>query len=190
MGAHRTLVLSNSKLFLADFCWLAGSGLNNLYATVDGKRLVLQKTTSQGQVYLGELAAGGTRMNLPRRLTNDDAIDQVYAWMPDSKAVLFDSDRNGTRGIFKQRISEDAAEALTTGEKEAWLPRVSADTAWIFYGVGLRPTEAVSLMRIPISGGVPQLVLRIPKGLNYDALAAGQGCASCSRRPRTGNTPL
>ena len=124
---------------------------------MDGKRLVLQKTTSQGQVYLGELAAGGTRMNLPRRLTNDDAIDQVYAWMPDSKAVLFDSDRNGTRGIFKQRISEDAAEALTTGEKEAWLPRVSADTAWIFYGVGVRATRPFPSCAFPLAAEYPSL---------------------------------
>src|SRR5215469_1791858 len=110
-----------------------GSQLNNLYASRDGKRLVLQKTTTQGQVYVGELAAGGTRLNSPRRLTNDEAVDQVSAWMPDSKAVLFFSDRNGTLGIFKQGISEDATEPVTAGQKEAGWPRVSADGAWIFY---------------------------------------------------------
>ena len=30
-------------------------------------------------------------------------------------------------------------------------------------------------MRIPISGGVPQLVLRIPKGLNYDCARGRAG---------------
>lgn len=147
----------------------AGSYLNNLYASRDGKRLVLQKTTSQGQVYLGQLAAGGTRLNPPRRLTNDDAFDRVTAWMPDSKAVLFDSDRSGTPGIFKQLISENTAEPVTTEGKVALFPRVSADGAWIFYVV---PAEPIPLMRIPISGGVPQLVLQMPKGLNHDCAHA------------------
>ena len=53
----------------------AGSYLWGLSASADGKRLVLLKTTYQSQVYLGELAAGGTRMNPPRRLTNDEASD-------------------------------------------------------------------------------------------------------------------
>ncbi len=154
----------------------AGSFLNNMSATREGKRLVLQKTTGQGQIYLGELTAGGTRLNHPRRLTNDDAYDWITAWMPDSKAVLFFSDRNGTWGIFKQAISEDAAEPVTTGQREAYLPRVSPDGAWILYGVGLgTPSEAVSLMRIPIGGGVSQLVLQM-KGLNYD-------CARVPARP-------
>jgi Tol biopolymer transport system component len=153
----------------------AGSSLYNLSTSRDGKRLVLQKTTAHRQVYLGELAAHGTRMNPPRRLTNDDASDRVTAWMPDSKAVLFDSDRNGTSGVFKQGISEDAAEAVTAVQKEAWWPRVSPDGAWIFYGVGLGASKTVSLMRIPASGGVPQLVLQVPKGLNYDCARAMAG---------------
>src|SRR5208337_3249582 len=73
----------------------AGSYLQGLSASADGKRLVLQKVTYQEQVYVGELGAGGTRMNPPRRLTNDEAFDQPTAWTPDSKAVLFISNRNG-----------------------------------------------------------------------------------------------
>jgi Tol biopolymer transport system component len=75
-----------------------------LSASADGKRLVVQKGTSQNQVYLGELAARGTRMNAPQRLTHDDALDLPTAWTPDSKAVLLYSNRNGTSGIFKQEI--------------------------------------------------------------------------------------
>jgi len=212
-GAQHTVVLSNSELFLLDFCWLpdqriiysrresqgyddnlwqieinehtgtpigkpkrltrwAGSQLYNFSASRDGKRLVLQKTIYQGQVYLGELAANGTRLTPPRRVTNDDASDRVTAWMPDSKAVLFESDRNGTPGIFKERISEHAAEPVNTGQKPAQFPRISADGAWILYVVIPKPSEAIRLMRIPISGGVPQLVLQMSKGLNHDCARA------------------
>lgn len=152
----------------------AGSYLYNFSASREGKRLVLQKATFQGQVYLGELGAGGTHLNPPRRLTNTEADDGVSAWMPDSKAVVFHSDRNGTFGIFKQGISEDAAEPVTTGGKEARFPRVSPDGAWIFYVVP-PVSDPIPLSRIPIAGGVPQPVLKMPKGLNDD----------CARAPAT-----
>ncbi len=81
----------------------AGSFVSGLNATADGKHLAFLKITYQEQIYLGELGADGTRMNPPRRLTNDEANDEPYAWTPDSEAVLFSSDRNGTFSIFKQR---------------------------------------------------------------------------------------
>ena len=89
---------------------------------------MLHKATNQEQVYLGELAAGGTHMNPPRRLTNDEAFDEPMAWTPDSKAVLFESNRNGTWGIFKQGISQDTAEPVVTGPQDVGF-RASAPMA-------------------------------------------------------------
>jgi eukaryotic-like serine/threonine-protein kinase len=150
----------------------AGSYLWGLSASADGKRLVLKKATYQGQVYLGELAAGGTRMSPPRRLTNDEAYDSPTAWTPDSKAVLFYSNRNGPQGIFKQGISQDTAEPVVTGPQGAFIfPRLSADGAWILYleipktAVGL--STPYRLMRIPASGGVPQFVLETRNWLDH-----------------------
>ena len=111
----------------------AGSHLQGMSASADGKRLVLRKATYQRQVYVGELAAGGTRMNPPRRLTNDEAYDEPTAWTADSKAVLFTSNRNGTWGIFKQGISQETAEPVVTGPQDVSLPRLSPDGAWILY---------------------------------------------------------
>ena len=125
----------------------AGPYLVGLSASADGKRLVLEKWTSQAQVYLGELAAGGTRMNPPRRLTNDEALDVPTAWTPDSKAVLFGSNRSGTWGVFKQGISQETAEPLVTGPQDAVRPRLSADGAWILF-VELPKTQANLALRI------------------------------------------
>jgi Tol biopolymer transport system component len=146
----------------------AGFSLENLSASADGRRLTLQKSTFQEQVYLGELAAGGTSLNPPRRLTNDEANDMPTAWTPDSRAVLFGSDRNGPWGIFKQEINQDTAEAVVAGSQHnAASGRLSADGAWILY-----PEDPVTfspstpLMRVPVSGGVPQLVVKT-KGLPH-----------------------
>ena len=148
----------------------AGSFFPGLSASADGRRLALQKTTYHQQVYLGELTAGGARMNPPRRLTNDEAWDNPTAWTPDSKALLFYSNRNGTWGIFKQAIGQGTAEPVVTGPQTAILPRLSADGAWILY---LEPSNEGPgrLMRIPVNGGVPQLVLETGN-LNYACATA------------------
>jgi eukaryotic-like serine/threonine-protein kinase len=143
----------------------AGSWLWGLSASADGKRLTFRKVTDRDQVYLGELAAGGTRMNPPRRLTNDEADDMPNAWTPDGKAVLFASYRSGSRGIFKQGIGEETAEPVVTGpQHHTGGPIVSPDGAWILYrelpkDLIFGPSISIPLMRIPMGGGVPQLVL-------------------------------
>jgi len=208
-GENRTAIVSNSRPFVVDFCWLpdgrvvysqaeeefvrygsdhdnlwqvrvnghagtpidkprritqwAGSNIDWLSPSADGKRMTLEKGTYQVQTYLGELAAGATRMSPPRRLTNDEAYDSPTAWTPDSKAVLFESQRNGTWGIFKQQISQDTVEPVVTGPRDALGPRLSADGTWILYEerpkAAAGPSAPGRLMRIPASGGVPEFVL-------------------------------
>ena len=156
----------------------AGSGIDWLTASADGKRLTFLKAAYQAQVYLGELAAGGTRINPPRRLTNDDASDNPTAWTPDNKAVLFQSDRSGTWGIFKQGIGQDTAEPVVTAVQKIEGAGISADGAWILYQerpntVGV--STPIRVMRIPVSGGVPQFAMEVREGgvLGY----------GCSRAP-------
>jgi serine/threonine protein kinase/Tol biopolymer transport system component len=155
----------------------AGSGIDGLTASADGKRLVMLKGTSQGQVYLGELTAGGTHMNPPRRLTNDEAADFPVAWTADSKVVFFVSDRAGGWGIFKQGIGQDTAEPVVAGpQHNPDFQSLSPDGAWLLYSERpktVRPSTPVPLMRIPVGGGVPQPVLEMR---NSEGVA-------CSRAP-------
>ena len=164
----------------------AGSYLQGMSASANGKLLVLLKETYQGQVYLGELAAGGTRISPPRRLTNDEAYDGPTAWTPDSKAVLFLSNRNGPWGIFKQGISQETAEPVVTGPQDVWLPRLSPDGAWILYReipkTTVGPSTPLRLMRIPVSGGVPQLVLETRNCVDYQCARAPAGLCVIAER--------
>jgi Tol biopolymer transport system component len=136
--------------------------------------MVLLQGTAQHQVYLGELAAGGMRMNPPRRLTNDEANDWPAGWTPDSKAVLFASDRNGQSGIFEQVITQDGAESVIAGPQGAGWPRFSADGLWILYAESSNPVPSapIRLMRVPVSGGVPQFVLDTQGGWSFDCARA------------------
>ena len=154
----------------------AESSLGSLYASADGKRLTLLKVTGQGQVYLGELPAGGKGMSAPRRLSIDEYSDVPNAWTRDSKEVLLWSNRYGMRGIFKQQINQDAVEPVVTGPQDAVTPRLSADGALVLYmqvpkaawEAGTSLSTPGRLMRIPVSGGVPQLVLETRAWQSFD----------------------
>jgi Tol biopolymer transport system component len=160
----------------------AGADLYGLSASADGKRLVLQKSTQQFQIYLGELGEAGARMNPPRRLTNDEAYDFPAAWTADSKVVLLVKYRDGKWGLFKQEISQDTAEPVVTGPLDVRTVRLSSNGAWILYTefpkTTIDPSAPIRLMRIPVSGGVPELVLEMRNSPNW-------GVFDCARAPAT-----
>jgi eukaryotic-like serine/threonine-protein kinase len=140
----------------------AGFCMDGPSATADGKRLTFRKSSSQGSVYVADLEVNGTRITTPVRLTLSEGRNYPTAWTPDSRAVLFQSNRNGHWGIFKQSLNEDTAEPIVAGGEDVYRPRISPDGAWVVYI--LRPRDRglsapVQLMRVPLTGGTPQLVL-------------------------------
>ncbi|HXJ93647.1 MAG TPA: protein kinase [Terriglobia bacterium] len=141
--------------------------VGGLQGTADGKRLVVQKTSFQAQVYVGELAAGGTSMHTPRRLTHDETLDEPTAWTVDSQAVLFSSYSNGGISIFKQGVAQGSTPVqVPTGTPDATAVRLSPDGAWMLYvekPTDLSPSTTQRLMRVSLSGGVPQFVLELTK---------------------------
>jgi len=130
--------------------------------TADGKRLTVVKWNEQADVYVGELEADGRGLKPPRRLTLDERDDYPSGWTADSKTVLFASNRNRTQDIFRQAIDQDSAEPILGGPDNKDGPITSPDGSWFLY----RQNSAdgpVRLMRAPVSGGPPQLVLEGPQ---------------------------
>jgi Tol biopolymer transport system component len=111
------------------------------------------------------LDAKGTHLNNTRRLTFDEHFEWPERWTPDSRAVVFWSDRNGSWDIFKQTLDKDApAELLPLGPEPKWYASFSPDGQWILYMALPEPrlpggSVPVRIMRVPASGGPPQLVL-------------------------------
>jgi Tol biopolymer transport system component len=98
-----------------------------------------------------------------RRLTLEDSNDSPYSWTPDSKVVLFTSDRSGTPEIFKQAIDESLAESVVAGPDQLSQPRVSPDGSEILYISTPRqasPDTPSTIFAVPIRGGAPRLVLK------------------------------
>ena len=144
--------------------------------TADGKRLVFNRARPQVDVYISEFSAKGPRLSTPRRLTFDEADDLPFDWTLDNKAVLFISNRTGTNNIFRQRIDETSAEMPVRGPEEKSVGRLNPDGTQILYLVPTNPSDnsqPVRLMRAPINGGPPQIVLEAPAIVNFQ----------CSRAP-------
>jgi WD40-like Beta Propeller Repeat len=136
-----------------------------------GKKLAFNSDTYQSHIYLAEFKPDGT-LTTPRRLTLDERYDVAWTWTPDSKAVVFTSDRTGTFAFYKQAPDQPVPELIPTGAEAVRMARVTPDGAWLIYTAlsnAKTPdqSDSVRLMRVPLSGGSPELLLSKSRGLNF-----------------------
>jgi Tol biopolymer transport system component/DNA-binding winged helix-turn-helix (wHTH) protein len=137
--------------------------ISQFTASTDGKILIFRTDNWSPSVYIGSLAIDGTSLLTKRRLTFDESVSIPCSWTPDSKAVLFNSDRNGTPEIFKQATDQPLAESLVTGTEQLSQPRVAPDGSEILYistPNSPDPETPSSIFAIPIDGGAPRLILK------------------------------
>jgi DNA-binding winged helix-turn-helix (wHTH) protein/Tol biopolymer transport system component len=168
----------------------AGFCMDNQSTTADSNRLAFRKWAWHGNIYVADLEASGTRITSLRRFTLNEGRNYPTAWTPDSKAVIFGSYRDGQWGLFKQPLATDKTEFIATvaasknlsdfGLDDLWSAsaRVSPDGAWLLYPTADPDNGSAStvltqtlLLRVPIAGGSPELVLK-ERGFNRPACAA------------------
>ena len=141
-----------------------GNGwISQITGSADGKALIFLRQNSRPNIYIGTLAEDGTQLLAHRRLTLDESVSLAFSWTPDSKAVLFNSDRNGTPEIFKQAIDQPLAESLMVSAEQISEARVTPDGSEILYistPKSAGPETPSSIFAIPIHGGTPRLVLK------------------------------
>jgi Tol biopolymer transport system component/DNA-binding winged helix-turn-helix (wHTH) protein len=139
-----------------------GSGsITQFDGSADGKALVFVRQNWSPSIYIGTLATGGGQLLAHRRLTLDESANVPTSWTPDSMAVLFYSNRNGTSEIFKQAIDQPLAESLESAAEPLSEPRLTPDGSEILYKSTPKSPESPSaIFAIPIRGGTPRLVLK------------------------------
>jgi len=147
--------------------------VGNISVTGDGQRIAFIKLTLQPDVYVVELLDHGTRLGAPKRLTLDERQDFPFAWTPDSKRVIFVSDRDGVYHIFEQAIDQPEPELLVGGDEPLMVSRLSADGSSIHYLVNPKLGETSTTMRLmskSLAGGPPQFILQA-NGVNNQQCA-------------------
>ena len=152
--------------------------VSNMTASADGKRIAITKYSLNPDVYVTELNPAGTRLSTPQQMTRDERRDFPFSWTPDSKAVIFASDRDGIYHIFKQQIDQMVPEILVGGNEQTVGPRLAPDNTNILYLIWPRLGESSThgrIMRVSLSGGPSHTVLQ------HDGL----GNMQCARLPST-----
>ena len=107
-------------------------------------------------MYVADLDAGGSRIINPRHFTLDEGFDKPHDWTADGKAVLFASNR-----VHKQSLTEDTPKVILAGTANDRDTRVNPDGNWVISLVSPKsgdPSEPGKIMRIPITGGSPELI--------------------------------
>ena len=116
-----------------------------------GRRHSLFRQAVEPDVYVTDLDANGTRLSTPRRLTLDERADFPYSWTPDSKSVIFTSDRNGRFNIFRQGVHDAEPEILVRSDEDLAVPRLSPDGNSIIYLI--TPPNGASATEHPAQAG-------------------------------------
>jgi serine/threonine protein kinase/Tol biopolymer transport system component len=138
---------------------VTGSAVGELSVSDDGKRLALVFTRFPFTILVAALKAGG-EMDRPIRLTNDSWNNWPGAWTPDSRTLFYISLR-GNRSVYKRELSSDSEELFLGGQDHYSTVGVSSDGAWVMLTTNLRGSGKRQLLRVPVSGGSPEVILDV-----------------------------
>jgi Tol biopolymer transport system component len=135
-------------------------------ATADSKRLVFTKLSDENGIYVADVGAGGMRITPPRHLNLTEGVELPNGWTPDSREVVFTSNRNEKWGIYRQPMSGGPAQPVLvekTPQHEFGFPRPSPDGGWLLIErptPGTVPGTHSDLLRVPMTGGPEELIAR------------------------------
>ena len=144
-----------------------GEGMSILSTTGDGKRVIVLKYFHRGTAYLGDFSDDRTHLLNTRLFSPDEGgEDGVVGWTPDGKAIILSLNRGDHLTLQKQPLDGGANETIATMEGLMEFGAVSPDGKWIIaqlvspaWGDG----ETPHLVRIPMAGGTPKLILTLPE---------------------------
>ena len=113
----------------------------------DGKSIAfIHNTKDVEDIYIMP-ADGGA----PRRVTFDNRLLSGLAWMPDSKELIFSSNRGGaSSGLWRVAAAGGTPERVPVGSERAYFPTVSLKGNRLAYASGLWNEN---IWRVPIGPG-------------------------------------
>jgi Tol biopolymer transport system component/C-terminal processing protease CtpA/Prc len=100
--------------------------IRELALSPDGKKMAF---VVHGEIFSASAKDGGDAI----RLTNTAAEEAELAWSPDSRSLIYRSDRGGHNHLFLYDFAADRETALTTGAGRDDEPRYSPDGKWIAF---------------------------------------------------------
>ena len=164
----------------------AGFCLDHTSVTADGKRLVFKEWLDKSSVYTAILQSDHAHITNPALLSLSDGVNEPSAWTADSKAVIFDTDREGRVEIRKQYLDSDTSDLIVRANANQYAvdPRVTPDGKWILYTAGSSedgPDAEASMARVAINGGPSQTLFRYRPWGHRCTYFPAKSCLFCER---------
>jgi len=159
--------------------YATGEHIFDLSAADDGKQAMVLIRSDQTPVYVADFHPSPPRFDRIRRLTLDQRTNNPHAWTADSRAVIFESNRNGNFDIFKQSIDRRTPEAIVATPVDDVLPQLAPDGNTVLFATtsSIRVLATSRLNRVPVDGGAAEVV---PLGGPLDefrcAIGPGRRC--------------
>ena len=95
------------------------------------------------------------------RVTNTDARESEVRWLPDSRKLVYVSDRHGDSEMYMYDVITRAEQRLTHGEQSKTSPCISPDGKWIAF---VRGDEEIRLLHLETGEDRPCIKARFTSG--------------------------
>jgi len=135
--------------------------MNEISATGDGRRIMTLVRSEQPDVFVADWDEPGARFAKIWRLTYEKRGDYPHGWTPDSKAVIFESNRGKYYDLYRQAIDQKIAMPYAPSALEKVLAQPTPDGRWVLFMGGSfseGKAEQFKLYRLPAGGGTPEAV--------------------------------
>jgi eukaryotic-like serine/threonine-protein kinase len=150
-------------------------------ATADGRQLAYLRGTYYQPIFVADLADGGMRLINARRFTQDEYINMPVGWSPNSREVIYTSDRGGTLGIYKQAVDGSVPENINASlALDVGVAHLSPDGSWILFNAAPHKTpreEPSQLYRLAVGGGSAELLFEAKNAWNLSC--SGRAANRC-----------
>ena len=131
--------------------------------TDNGKALTYLRMSFHAHIYVVKAPGKGAINGAPTRIKLDEGNNVPYTWTPDGESLIFASDRDGVRHLYKQGVHQLTPDLLVGGDEAVRMARISPDRSEILYDVISKNGKQGGLTRIlaiQANGGSPREVLR------------------------------
>lgn len=134
----------------------------NVSVSADGKHLVFLRRTGNTEIFAAEADTANGRLVSVEPLHLEQHRQFPYAWTPDSKSVLFASDRDGPFHLFKQAVDQLTPDLVFGEENSVSVMRPAPDGSKVLFLIPPKPDDSsglTRLMQISLAGGSPRFIL-------------------------------
>jgi serine/threonine protein kinase len=136
---------------------------SNFSFSVDTKRFAYLRTRELNEVRIVEISRPSGQLGATKPLTSDSWRKWPAGWAADSQALFFYSNPQGKWALFKQDLQTRNTQSLLSLPDSFAGGIVSPDGQWFIFTQAAHGTSSNAsreLMRVPMTGGPPSLLLR------------------------------